>query len=504
MALTAGVQFTKGVQPINPLPVDTWSGPFIGATIGAAINLANSSIPESVRFISMEVRLIVGGLPKKYWYSGGTADVNLTEMTTSGSSGSISSINGLTGAVTFYAGDSITFATSYSGITIGLDPSVDFARESSVTDLLAITQALAEQINDIQLIPGPAGACGQGVIDAYVNPENGHLIIIYQNPDGSTYSEDIGRVAGATGTTGPTGPTGSPGTTGNTGNTGNSGPTGPTGPSGPTGNTGATGKTGAGFTGATLDGNDLTVKVIDGDGNIGPTVNLGRVKGNTGNTGPSGPSGPTGPTGPTGPSGPSGPSGPTGPTGPRTGIVWYFSSGTGDVDPGVGYFRFNNSNYASVTEIYIDGYNAEGITFNDWIESWDDSKATKKGELSFFSQFKSDSNVALYIINGEITVDPNYYKIPVQFVSSSGNPYQDNEKVIVDFVKYGDLGPTGPSGPTGPTGPSGPSGPTGPATPVAPVLPASPVIPCGPCKPVAPTSPVSPFAPGNPVAPVDP
>ena len=81
-----GLQLPYGLQPVNPAPVDAWSGPYVGIDTQTAVALANSAIPAGVRFQSMEIRLIVGGISKKYWYRDGTDDVDLVEFT-SGVSG---------------------------------------------------------------------------------------------------------------------------------------------------------------------------------------------------------------------------------------------------------------------------------------------------------------------------------------------------------------------------------------------------------------------------------
>jgi len=75
-----GLQLPYGLQPVNPTPVDAWSGPYIGADSQTAVALANAAIPAGVRFQSMEIRLIVGGISKKFWYRDGTADSDLTEF----------------------------------------------------------------------------------------------------------------------------------------------------------------------------------------------------------------------------------------------------------------------------------------------------------------------------------------------------------------------------------------------------------------------------------------
>jgi hypothetical protein len=79
MPLTTGLQLPFGVQPVNPVPVDSWSGPYTGAvdTIESAKDAANSAINSAIRFQSMEVRLIAGGKSYKYWYRDGVSDSNL-------------------------------------------------------------------------------------------------------------------------------------------------------------------------------------------------------------------------------------------------------------------------------------------------------------------------------------------------------------------------------------------------------------------------------------------
>lgn len=80
---TLGLQLPYGLQPVNPAPVDAWSGPYYGEDENEAKSQANSSIPIGVRFQSMEVRLIINGISKKYWYRDGTEDIDLVEFSSS-------------------------------------------------------------------------------------------------------------------------------------------------------------------------------------------------------------------------------------------------------------------------------------------------------------------------------------------------------------------------------------------------------------------------------------
>jgi len=84
MALTPGLQLPFGIQPVNPVPVDAWSGPYSGVDESSAISLANSLIPLGIRFQSMEVRLIMGGTSRKYWYRDGVTDSDLVEFSGGG------------------------------------------------------------------------------------------------------------------------------------------------------------------------------------------------------------------------------------------------------------------------------------------------------------------------------------------------------------------------------------------------------------------------------------
>ena len=98
MPINPGFELPFGIQPTNPVPVDAWSGPFTAGSLVAGISAANAAIPSAVRFQSMEVRLIVGGVSYKYWYANGIADIDLIAFNVEPTNYVIS-FNGLTGAV---------------------------------------------------------------------------------------------------------------------------------------------------------------------------------------------------------------------------------------------------------------------------------------------------------------------------------------------------------------------------------------------------------------------
>ena len=124
MSVTTGLQLPFGIQPVNPVPVDAWSGPFTGSidTIQSAVDAANSSIPAAIRFQSMEVRLIVSGTSRKFWYRDGIDDGDLVEFASGGGgggtpSGSDSEIQ-FNGGGVFSSDPDFTYSTSTSTLTV--------------------------------------------------------------------------------------------------------------------------------------------------------------------------------------------------------------------------------------------------------------------------------------------------------------------------------------------------------------------------------------------------
>jgi len=73
-------QLPGTVQTNNPVLLHEWAGPFSGADETAALGVANAYIPPGVRLKGLEVTLIIGGVPAKYWYRTGTADGDLVPL----------------------------------------------------------------------------------------------------------------------------------------------------------------------------------------------------------------------------------------------------------------------------------------------------------------------------------------------------------------------------------------------------------------------------------------
>lgn len=296
--------------------------------------------------------------------------------------------------------------------------------------------------------PGATGAPGDAANTGATGPRG------IQGPPGPTGVQGSTGVTGSLGPRGLTGATGSIGLRGATGETGITGATGATGAdstiSGPTGETGATGATGVGETGAT--------------GAQGATGATG-AQGVTGATGAQGVAGATGTTGSTGAD--STVTGPTGATGPQgnfggTTFDYTFITETADQDPGQGRLSFNNSDLGDATEMFINSRDDFGVDILDYLLTIDDSTSPIKGHVSV-SRKSAPGSYAMFAIVGNHTGGPDYFRVPVAFLSGP-NGFANLDDVLITFARTGDQGPkgeTGAPGAQGQTGATGSQGETG-------------------------------------------
>lgn len=81
MSLTPGLGLPFGIQPVNPVLVDSWAGPY------SSVTEANASIPIAVRAQTRFVNIIDSSDSNKgklYWYKNGITDGDLVEFVASG------------------------------------------------------------------------------------------------------------------------------------------------------------------------------------------------------------------------------------------------------------------------------------------------------------------------------------------------------------------------------------------------------------------------------------
>jgi len=74
MSFTPGLQLPYGITPVNPVPVDGYSGPYSTTTE------ALSNIPQAIRFPTMMVRIVDNDDNKMYWFKDGVLDADLIEF----------------------------------------------------------------------------------------------------------------------------------------------------------------------------------------------------------------------------------------------------------------------------------------------------------------------------------------------------------------------------------------------------------------------------------------
>ena len=74
MSFTPGLQLPYGITPVNPVPVDGYSGPYATTTEALA------NIPQAIRFPTMQVRIVNGDDNQMYWFKDGVLDADLIEF----------------------------------------------------------------------------------------------------------------------------------------------------------------------------------------------------------------------------------------------------------------------------------------------------------------------------------------------------------------------------------------------------------------------------------------
>lgn len=140
----------------------------------------------------------------------------------------------------------------------------------------------------------------------------------------------------------------------------------------------------------------------------------------------------------------SGPEGDDGDPGESAGIQFAFSTTTTDADPGNGALRFNHATIASVTQMFVDDLDADGVDVSAWLDSLDDStNPSVKGTIIIQGEPGSPA-LAVFNVTGSVTAASGYRKIAVAYVS--GALPANAQAVRLNFSRAGNLGATGADG----------------------------------------------------------
>jgi len=119
-----------------------------------------------------------------------------------------------------------------------------------------------------------------------------------------------------------------------------------------------------------------------------------------------------------------------------------------------GYFRYNNSNASSVSQIYI--HDGEWVNTNveAYLLTWDNSTSTVKGHIIIKSNNIDDATFLIYQLNS-LTDQSGYVQYNVTYVA--GSDPSNGEACVIEFIPKGDAG-SGTSGTSGANGLNGNNG----------------------------------------------
>ena len=134
-------------------------------------------------------------------------------------------------------------------------------------------------------------------------------------------------------------------------------------------------------------------------------------------------------------------------TGQVPGLSMTMETTTTDADQGVGKVWFNAA-VASATVLYMDDVDTNSANIATFVQTWDNSTSTASRGYIYVIQKASAVNYAIFEIDGAVTDDSGYTKIPVNYMIGAGT-LADADPVTVNFIRTGDKGATGSTGATG-------------------------------------------------------
>jgi hypothetical protein len=126
----------------------------------------------------------------------------------------------------------------------------------------------------------------------------------------------------------------------------------------------------------------------------------------------------------------------------ENGLKLAYSTSTTDADPGTGIFRFNSGTFASITQIYMDNAEINGVSITSIIDSWDDSTNTAHRGTLRIQKVGDPTTFREFSITGAITDGTGYRKIPVSPSVSNGTWTNGNTFVVL-FTRTGNAGASG-------------------------------------------------------------
>ena len=117
---------------------------------------------------------------------------------------------------------------------------------------------------------------------------------------------------------------------------------------------------------------------------------------------------------------------------------YFYSTSTTNADPGSGNLKFDSILISSVTTLYINKLDANGISADSFLQTIDDSTSAIKGH---FSVRDKDLGViySLFTIIGPHVEHATYLEVPVGYLTGA-TTFTDNLETIITFARTGDGG----------------------------------------------------------------
>ena len=118
-------------------------------------------------------------------------------------------------------------------------------------------------------------------------------------------------------------------------------------------------------------------------------------------------------------------------------MLW--DADTSDSDSGAGKVWFNNGTLGSVSVVYIDDLDSNGVNINTLVDTFDDSTTTALRGTLKITKKGTPATYAVYNVTGAVTSASTYSKVAVAHVISNGT-FTDADPVYMEFFRTGNLG----------------------------------------------------------------
>ena len=115
------------------------------------------------------------------------------------------------------------------------------------------------------------------------------------------------------------------------------------------------------------------------------------------------------------------------------GLVMEFRTATSQADPGNGRMRLNNTNPASVTQIYVDDLDADGNALGAWVDTWDDNR----GGAQLVIKGGDGAEVLVYDLSAVVALT-GYRRLTVSHVAGTRRPANEALVSIVPLLRGAD------------------------------------------------------------------